>query len=998
MGILTSSDTYSRYYGDFKGVDFSSDHTQVHEQRLAYAVNMYKDYQSGQGRGLETIPGFRRRVIIPDGDGAESINKEIYGIHTFRLRDEDGKHSTRVLIHAGTRLYEWSNYPEPCGVNQSATITLDDPIETEGNVNVFQVDFHALEMAVIEIVSIYADNGSRLYTDQYSFDRESGVLTITDSTLRTDRKISITYLGNRLSYDSAVFTNMNERKSTSFVFNNRLYLIDGKNYLVYDGENVSSVLENAYIPTTHINIIPSGENADAGTQKEQRNMLQPKFKHTFIADGRSTKFYMNENELDMDSIEVRVYGVVAERVFADTDGIYEDSEGNVFHFDENGEQYYFEANGTKFYLDKNREKYYLDETGAAYYLDHNGDEYTVPSGDELYYFDDSGEKCYYDTSGNKYYLNDDGKRRYPDEPFESVNKKIYAYYFDERNGLIRFMFPPARPEHSVQTDVDEDNDPDMNDVMYPEFYAGIEVTASRQQLDDNGAPFADSITKCTIATVFDNRVFLSGNPDYPNRIFWSALNNATYFPVINWDDEGVGDSPVTGMLAVADSLMVLKADTRQDGSVYFHTPMETGDDLNPKIYPSSQGLSGTGCLGACINFLDDPVFVSRLGLEAMGQLSVRLERAIEHRSSLVDAKLVNLDLSKAMLEEWNGYLCLMVDGKIFMADSRQRYTHDTGAMQYEWYYLEDIGIYTGQYSEYRYAAGLHELEGAAVEWCPTCSDDFDFCPCSGEGVTLELKIADDVYMPEYMGRRSLVGQTLDLFANEDARAAMPSQVRMFVVDEDGNKQTVIYNDAFYAVRTLKDEFTGELISREAYLLDKPGNMIGGEFKPAVCLKTIDDNLFFGTTNGVLCSFNFDMRDENGDIPTSAYSFDGRTILCGCATKMDNCGVPHLTKNTLKKSTVIKTKTLPSAAAKIKIRTNRKPYEQIARISSKTFSFDDMDFSDFSFVTGDQSLFAIKEKEKKWVEKQHFIYSDEYLKPFALYYIAFRYNIAGRYKQ
>ena len=106
----------------------------------------------------------------------------------------------------------------------------------------------------------------------------------------------------------------------------------------------------------------------------------------------------------------------------------------------------------------------------------------------------------------------------------------------------------------------------------------------------------------------------------------------------------------------------------------------------------------------------------------------------------------------------------------------------------------------------------------------------------------------------------------------------------------------------------------------------------------------------------------------------------------------------MTKSTVKKSTVIKTRAAESSAAKIKVRTNRKPYEQIARINNTRFSFESLDFSDVAFVISDQSLFAIKEKEKKWVEKQYFIYSDEYMKPFALFYISYRYQIAGRYKE
>lgn len=71
--------------------------------------------------------------------------------------------------------------------------------------------------------------------------------------------------------------------------------------------------------------------------------------------------------------------------------------------------------------------------------------------------------------------------------------------------------------------------------------------------------------------------------------------------------------------------------------------------------------------------------------------------------------------------------------------------------------------------------------------------------------------------------------------------------------------------------------------------------------------------------------------------------------------------------------------------------------QIARINNAIFSFEDLDFSDLTFNTTEQSLFAIKEKEKQWVEKQYYLFSDEYLKPFALFSISYRYRVAGRYK-
>ena len=80
MGVLSKAVTeYSRHYGNFKGVDFSNDHTQVHASRLAYLVNMYKDYKSGQGEALETMAGYRRRA-----DFSKTIAVNADGIATVR--------------------------------------------------------------------------------------------------------------------------------------------------------------------------------------------------------------------------------------------------------------------------------------------------------------------------------------------------------------------------------------------------------------------------------------------------------------------------------------------------------------------------------------------------------------------------------------------------------------------------------------------------------------------------------------------------------------------------------------------------------------------------------------------------------------------------------------------------------------------------------------------------------------------------------------------------
>lgn len=870
MGSLGNKATYNAYYGDFRGVDFSSDHTQVHKQRLAYAVNMYKDYQSGQGQALETVPGFRRRVNLPDAP-------TIYGIHKIDVKNGENR-ETRVLIHAGNKLYHWHNYPLSINVEFKENLTLPEESGQMGEIRTFNIPMGKNVYAVRAVSLI---NGKDILS--YRYDRESSVLIIESSELYMNDRLDITYVEGEPT--DAIFEGLNKRKSQSFIFNNRLYLIDGKNYLVYDGSVVKSALDGAYIPTTYINIIPAGENADIGKEYEQRNMLQPRFKHTFIADGVTTEFYMNENQLE-EICEVKLYGEVTTEYSADL---------------------------------------------AA--------------------------------------------------------------------GKITFNSPPQKPE----------------DKGFTEFYAGIEVTAKRTFTSVSGVTeqrdnIYELITECTIACIFDNRVFFSGNPAYPNHVFYCGRNitgyvDPTYFGVYNYMQDGVGITPITGIIPVADSLMVLKGDTQQDGSVFFHTPQQTGENLTPVIYPSTQGLNGIGCLGACINFLDDPIFVSKLGVEGVGQLSVRYERAIEHRSSLVDAKLINVKLEEAMLEEWNGYLVLLVDGKIYLADSRQKYTSDLGTPQYEWYYLEGIGTYEGQYPEYRYSSYQNdEIAGMQVKWCKRCRKKALDCECGDhdEWISLPLKLADAVY--DY--KTDKTEDLTDTIANPpDFEGRTDNTVYTDVVavpyeteNEDGEPITdYYYVIADYVIHEVRDFETEEIVDYEALLCEGKGNKVGGVFHPASTVKTMDSNLFFGTGEGVICSFNFDMRDQDGLIAPRYYNFDERIIVSGCATRMDNCDIPHLMKTTVKKSTVIKTKAMQTSAVKIRVRTNKKFYNQIARINSTMFSFDSVDFSDFSFITLEQSLFSIKEKEKKWVEKQYYVYSDEYMKPFALFYLCYRYIIAGRYK-
>lgn len=66
---------------------------------------------------------------------------------------------------------------------------------------------------------------------------------------------------NEGCYDNIVKTtlksNMQENKSVMFYFEDNVYIMDGKNYVRYNGSTLTDVLSEAYIPTTSISRAPS---------------------------------------------------------------------------------------------------------------------------------------------------------------------------------------------------------------------------------------------------------------------------------------------------------------------------------------------------------------------------------------------------------------------------------------------------------------------------------------------------------------------------------------------------------------------------------------------------------------------------------------------------------------------------------------------------------------------------------------------------------------------
>ena len=209
-----------------------------------------------------------------------------------------------------------------------------------------------------------------------------------------------------------------------------------------------------------------------------------------------------------------------------------------------------------------------------------------------------------------------------------------------------------------------------------------------------------AVEHCTVAAVYDNRIFFAGNPEAPNQYYHTQANDAEYISASAYYAAGTSSARITGLELIGTNLALYKRNDGVDASVFYLNEMDTGDELHPKAYPAASSLAGVGCVAPFghLNFRDDPVFVSPYGLDAVGKLDINAERAIEHRSTTVDGWLANEPgLEEAVLQQWRGYLCCLVNGHLYLADSRQTYTNPaTGRMEYEWYCLDTVGEWDGE--------------------------------------------------------------------------------------------------------------------------------------------------------------------------------------------------------------------------------------------------------------------------------------------------------------
>lgn len=223
----------------------------------------------------------------------------------------------------------------------------------------------------------------------------------------------------------------------------------------------------------------------------------------------------------------------------------------------------------------------------------------------------------------------------------------------------------------------------------------VQITASRDWGD-----YSDRVNKCSVSVLYGasgqiNRLFVSGNPDYPNYIWYSDLNNPFYFPDLNYLTCGQEIGSIVGFSIVSDCLAV-HFSYSEDGRniVLFKDSIAADGSVQFKIVNTILGEPAIGSF----NFAfvgGESLFATPLGIYAVTAKDITGERYTQSRSFYIDKALTEENLKDAYAIAYKDFYIIATENKLYILDTLQKsYEKNTPytSYQYECYHFEIPGV------------------------------------------------------------------------------------------------------------------------------------------------------------------------------------------------------------------------------------------------------------------------------------------------------------------
>lgn len=309
------------------------------------------------------------------------------------------------------------------------------------------------------------------------------------------------------------------------------------------------------------------------------------------------------------------------------------------------------------------------------------------------------------------------------------------------------------------------------------------------------------------------------------------------------------------------------------------------------------------------------------------------------RSNAINPMLLMEDLTSARITVWRGYLVVSVDGRMYLADSKDKLT-STELNEYRWYYLCGIGTHRGDKTVYRYSEIAPE--GFSMHQSP----------CS---------IADG----EIMSVQDENHETIYFVCSEDKRYSVyPTEER--------------YGGVF---------FPAKCIHQSDNLL-----FFGTECND-LCLFNSDMRAKAPKHITESPGFNVDEYEAvaKGRIHPEYYSFDRHAPRYALLTPSDDCDIPFDKKSDKHPALALRLKSFPASTVFTEISYDGGAFITSKRISNSAFDFYNLNFESHSASSEECYTEILPKRRVGWTKKQIALYSKEYCSPFGVYEISFAYK-------
>lgn len=224
------------------------------------------------------------------------------------------------------------------------------------------------------------------------------------------------------------------------------------------------------------------------------------------------------------------------------------------------------------------------------------------------------------------------------------------------------------------------------------------ITASKDRSESRSR-----ITNCDTCIVYGEtgtRLFVTGDPNFKNRDFWSAQNDFSYFSDLAYSILGEDSERIVGYSIVGDRIAAHKSGAT--GAVYVRTgsTVTDTDPLGNKVetfaFKTGNVITGHGAIAphSFVPTDNEPLFLSSTGIFALTASDVTGERYVQSRSFYINPKL----LAEPGIE--NAYACVHKDfyfiaagNGVYVLDLLQKHFENGepySNYQYECFYLTGV--------------------------------------------------------------------------------------------------------------------------------------------------------------------------------------------------------------------------------------------------------------------------------------------------------------------